>query len=201
MESLKRLQEIRRTVESQKIDMARAMPYIQKVEGGAWADIVQGHALYYKYLPLVVNLIKPKQVIELGSAAGTSALMMYSHLPEGSKLYACSIPEPEGEFRFVAEDYPNLILIRGDDLDLSVWGDLDLSKTDLWFWDTDHNYEQISAEYKLYKPFLKKDCLVFIDDIDLNEGMRKFWSELDHPKLSLPNWHSYIGTGFGVFTI
>ena len=116
-------------------------------------------------------------------------------------LYACSIPEPEGEFRFIKDDYPNLKLIRGDDLDLSVWGDLDLSKTDIWFWDTDHNYEQITAEYKLYKPFLKKGCLVFIDDINLNEGMQQFWNELNEEKLALPEWHTYLNTGFGVFTV
>ena len=97
------------------------MPYIQHVEAGSWADIVQGHADYYKYLPLVIEKFKPQQVIELGSAAGTSALMMLSYLPDNAMLYACSIPEPEGEFRFIKDDYPNLKLIRGDDLDLSVW--------------------------------------------------------------------------------
>jgi cephalosporin hydroxylase len=200
MATLKRLQEVRK-ITGKKIDMARVMPYIQHVEAGSWADIVQGHADYYKYLPLVVEKFKPQQVVELGSAAGTSALMMLSYLPDNATLYACSIPEPEGEFRFIKEDYPNLKLIRGDDLDLSVWGDIDLSKTDIWFWDTDHNYEQITAEYKLYKPFLKKGCLVFIDDINLNEGMKRFWSELKEEKLALPEWHTYLSTGFGVFTV
>ena len=176
------------------------MPYIQHVEAGSWADIVQGHAQYYKYLPLVIDLEKPKQVVELGSAAGTSALMMLSHLPKDSMLYACSIPEPEGEFRFIKQEYDSLKLIRGSDLDLSLWGDVDLKKTDIWFWDTDHNYEQIHAEYELYKPFLKEDCLVFVDDINLNNGMRKFWSEVEFPKLELLDWHTYKNTGFGVFS-
>ena len=52
--------------------MARVMPYIQHVEAGSWADIVQGHADYYKYLPLVIEKFKPQQVVELGSAAGKS---------------------------------------------------------------------------------------------------------------------------------
>ena len=155
MATLKRLQEVRK-ITGKKIDMARVMPYIQHVEAGSWADIVQGHADYYKYLPLVVEKFKPQQVVELGSAAGTSALMMLSYLPDNAMLYACSIPEPEGEFRFIKDDYPNLKLIRGDDLDLSVWGNTDLAKTDIWFFDTNHTYEQISSEYKLYKRTLDK---------------------------------------------
>lgn len=200
MATFKRLQEVQK-ITGKKIDMARVMPYIQHVEAGSWADIVQGHADYYKYLPLVIEKFKPQQVVELGSAAGTSALMMLSYLPDNAMLYACSIPEPEGEFRFIKEDYPNLKLIRGDDLDLSVWGNTDLAKTDIWFFDTNHTYEQISSEYKLYKPFFKKGCLVFIDDINLNEGMQQFWNELNEEKLALPEWHTYLNTGFGVFTV
>lgn len=201
MGTIKRLQEIERKVRNKKIDMARAMPYIKHVEAGSWGDIIQGHALYYKYLPLVIDMEKPKQVVELGSAAGASTLMMLSHMPKYSLLVACSIPEPEGEFRFIKEDYDNLKLIRGDDLDLSVWGELDLLKTDIWFFDTDHNYEQVHAELELYDKFFKPGCLVFMDDINLNEGMRRAWAEIEYPKLELPEWHSYKGTGFGVFTI
>ena len=200
MATLKRLQKIKQKIEGKKIDMARVMPYIQHVNAGSWGDIVQGHANYYKYLPLVVELENPKQVVELGSAAGTSALMMLSHLEDGM-LYACSIPEPEGEFRFIQEDYHNLKLIRGDDLDLSVWGDLDLSKTDIWFFDTDHNYEQVHAELELYDQFFKPGCLVFMDDINLNDGMRKAWREIRYPKLELPTWHTFKDAGFGVFTV
>ena len=59
MATLKRLQEVRR-ITGKKIDMARVMPYIQHVEAGSWADIVQGHADYYKYLPLVIEKFKPQ---------------------------------------------------------------------------------------------------------------------------------------------
>lgn len=199
MGTLKRLQEVSK-ITGKKIDMARVMPYISHVEAGSWADIVEGHANYYKYLPLTIEKFKPKQVIELGSAAGTSALMMLSHLPQESKLYALSIPEPEGEFRFIKEKYDNLVTIRGNSLNLLNWGDLDLSKTGLWFFDTDHNYKQIKAEYELYKPYFK-DCLVFVDDINLNDGMRQFWSEVEFDKLELPDWHTYKETSFGVFSV
>ena len=195
MEELRKL--IKR-VENTEFDMYRALPYLKHVQMGSFKDITEGHAKYYKYLPTLIDITKPKQVIELGSAAGASALMMLSHLQNDSMLHACSIPEPEGEFRFIKEDYNNLKLIRGDCLDLSVWKGVDLNKTDIWFFDTDHNYEQASSEYKIYKKYFKKGSLVFWDDVNLNEGMRKAWSEVDMPKLTLPNWHSYKDTGFGV---
>ena len=199
MGTIQRLQKVA-NITGKKIDMARVMPYISHIGAGSWADIVQGHANYYKYLPLAIEKFQPKQVIELGSAAGTSALMMLSHLPEESKLYALTIPEPEGEFRFIKQDYDNLILIRGNSLDLDNWGELDLSKTGFWFFDTDHNYKQIKAEYELYKPYFK-NCLVFVDDINLNDGMRRFWDEVEFDKLELPKWHTYKNTSFGVFAV
>lgn len=201
MERLKRLKRLKEKVSDYKFKMARALPYLNNVNQGSWADIVGDHAKYYKYLPAVIDIEKPKQVVELGSAGGTSALMILSHLPHDSMLYACSIPEPEGEFRFIQQPYPNLTLIRGDDLDLSIWKGVDLKKTDIWFFDTDHNYRQISSEMKLYDKFFKKGALVFWDDINLNDGMRKAWSEVKYPKLDLPDWHSYKNTGFGVFTV
>lgn len=199
MGSLQRLQEVKERVEKRKIDMARVMPYLQHINAGSWADIVGGHADYYKYLPMVLEEVGAKQVVELGSAAGASALMMLSHLPKGH-LFAISIPEPEGEFRFIQEDYSNLTMIRGSSLDEKSYEGFDPKETDVWFWDTDHNYEQIRAEYDFCHRWLRTGALVFVDDIDLNPGMKKFWGEVEEPKLSLPNWHTYKNTGFGVFT-
>ena len=181
--------------------MERALPFIKHVQQGSWNDIISGEAKYYKFLPLVIDILKPSQVIELGSAAGTSSLMMCSHLPETSNLYACSIPEAEGEFRFIKEKYDNLHLIRGDDLDLSIWSGVRLEDTQVWFIDTEHSYDQLHAELELYNKFFRPGALVFLDDITLNEGMARAWNEIEYEKLSLPGWHTYKNTGFGVFKV
>ena len=201
MADIGKLRELKNIVESTKFDMGRAIPYLKDIGQGSWNDIISGEAKYYKFLPLVLDILEPKQVVELGSAAGTSALMMLSHLPEKSDLYACSIPEPEGEFRFIQDDYPNLHLIRGDDLDLSIWKGVHLEDTNIWFIDTEHTYEQLHAELELYNRFFRPGTLVFLDDITLNEGMARAWNEIEYPKLSLPGWHTYRNTGFGVFMV
>ena len=181
------------------LDMAEVMKYLKDVEVGSMNDISQGHANYYKYLAKAVKYLKPKQVCELGSAAGTSALMMLSTLPKDSLLCALTIPEPEGEFRYIKEDYPNLKLIRGNSLHVNDWNDVDLSQTDIWFFDTDHQYALIHAELELYDLYFKKGSIVFVDDINLNEGMKRAWSEIKYAKIELNDLHSYKNTGFGMF--
>jgi len=184
--------------ELQKLNMDEIYPYLEHISEGSLNDINNiPMSLYYRYLAALVKAIKPKQVVELGSAGGASALMMLATLPKTSMLYACSIPEPEGEFRFIKQNYPNLTMIRGDDLDLAVWPkDCQLKDTDLWFFDTDHNYKQLHTELKLYDQFFKKGTVVLIDDIRLNPGMTKAWNEIKYKKLSLPDLH---WSGFGMF--
>jgi predicted O-methyltransferase YrrM len=201
MEGIKKLQRLIDQVKSFKLDWNRVKPYLSRVNEGSLNDINSIESRYYRYLPAVVDILKPKQVVELGSAGGASTLMMLSYLPNDSKMYACSVPEPEGEFRFIDErKYPNLTLVRGNDLYLTVWPEeCDLRKTDLWFIDTEHSYQQLSNEMRLYQPYFKPGAIAFLDDIRLNEGMARAWNEIKYPKLSLPDWHSYSGAGFGVF--
>jgi len=180
------------------LDMDEIRKYLKDVNEGSMADINNiPMSLYYRYLSALVKVIKPKRVVEMGSAGGASALMMLATLPKRSALYAMTLKEPEGEFRFIKKDYPNLTLIRGNNLELGHWDDVDLFETDLFFFDTKHTYEQLHAEMKLYDQFFKKGTIVLIDDIRLNEGMTKAWDEIKYDKLSLPDLHH---SGFGMFT-
>lgn len=187
--------------EMQNLNWGKIFPYLKHVGMGSMKDINDGHAEYYKFLPALMNVVKPKQVVELGSAAGTSALMMLSCLPQDSHLYACSIPEIDGEFRFIKDRHSNLTMIRGDDLDMRIWKDVDLGKTDVWFIDTDHNFAQVNAELELYSPYFKKGAIVLMDDINLNEEMRTVWDEIEYEKHELNDLHTYERTGFGMFIV
>jgi len=194
MERLKRLDQ---EVKNFQLDWERINPYLEGVNEGSLNDIHSPLSKYYQYLPAVIALKKPNQVVELGSAGGASVLMMLSYLSPRAKMYACSLVEPEGEFRFITDVYSNLTLIRGDDLNLSVWGECNLKRTDIWFIDTEHSYQQLHNELKLYNQFFKKGALVFLDDIHLND-MPQAWREIKYPKLSLEGWHH---SGFGVFQV
>lgn len=154
---------------------------------------------YYRYLSAAMRALKPQMVVELGSAGGASTLMMLATLPKDSQLFACSIPEPEIEFRFIDESkYPNLTLIHGDDLDIEFWRGVDLHEVDFWFIDTAHSFDQLHQELELYDRFFKKGAVVLLDDIRINEGMQRAWDEITYQKLSLPDLHH---SGFGLICV
>ena len=151
---------------------------------------------YYKWLGAYCREFKPKQVLELGGAWGTAAIIMASETD--GKVYSITLPE-EKAFAYVKKDYPNLIKVIGDDLDLNSWPkDLDLSQTDLFFIDTLHTKAQLEAELALYKPFFKKGAIIAFDDIHMSE-LFPVWLDLPFEKLDVSQLH--VPTGWGLALI
>lgn len=152
---------------------------------------------YYQWSSCLMEILKPKQVVELGGAMGVWDIMVLHTLPEDSQLWSITLYENGLEFSYIKDDYPNFHPVVGDDLDLTKWPkELDLATTDLWFIDTIHTYEQVKKELDLYTPFFKKGALILFDDIRMNEGMTKMWHELSYEKIELTNPLHY--TGFGL---
>ncbi len=154
----------------------------------------QGGNRYYQWLACLIKLIKPKQVVELGPAAGISTIMMLSELPKDSKLISVDV-DPELAWKWMDKEWPQETRILGDDLDLSIYPkDLDLSQTDIWFIDTLHTEEQLRKEIELYKQFWKPSTIVVFDDIAL-PSLRKVWEELPYDKCetTIPNHFSGFG--------
>lgn len=175
--------------------------YLKGFSSGAIADVENKSEVgYYQFLPVLVEYLKPKQVVELGGAMGASALMMLSSLPKTSRLYSVTLAEGGLEFSFVKGNYPNFVPIVGDDLDLKIFPvQMELGQTDLWFFDSEHNYHQLHSEIELYRPFFKKGAVILVDDIKLNPGMWKAWLEFPGDKFDATTWLHY--SGFGIVII
>lgn len=169
-----------------------------KHEDRAWRDVKNKKDwLYYQWLAALMDVLKPKQVVELGGAMGVSALCMLSKLPKDSKLYSITLEEEGLEFSFIKKSYPQLIKIVGDDLDLRVWPkDMDWKATEVLFIDTEHTKDHLTKELELYLPLVGKGTLVLLDDIHLNSGMFEVWRSITHPKLNVSTLHH---SGFGIF--
>lgn len=175
-----------------------------EVYGGAiWDDVMNiNGCANYVFSSCLMDVLKPKQVVELGGAMGTWAICCLHTLPEDSKLYSITLAENGKEFMFVVDKYPNFYPVIGDDLDLKNWEGVDLAATDVWYFDSLHEYEQLTKELELYSPFFKKGALLFFDDIHQNEGMEKAWKEIkkkypEHLDLSDPcHW-----TGWGAVKV
>src|SRR5712691_3457536 len=99
---------------------------------------VQGRSFYYQWLALVVRLLKPSLVVELGGGLGASTLMILSELPMTARLVTCDL---RPTLKFVSASAmrdTRLRLVSGNDLDLSIFGDDLPIGIDLLFVDTDH---------------------------------------------------------------
>jgi predicted O-methyltransferase YrrM len=152
---------------------------------------------YYRYLVGAVRTLEPMQVVELGGNNGLSAHYMLNHMPDNSKLYSVDIIDGWFELKATPPQRNDAYMLVGDTRDMGMWQDagVDLTKTDLWFFDSDHKYEQLTEEWRLYSPFFKPGAVALLDDILLNVGMHKAWGEITHEKLEVPEIHF---SGFGL---
>ena len=72
----------------------------------------------------------------------------------------------------------------------------------LIFMDTIHTYEQLKAEYEIWGPYLKDDCIIMVDDIRPSMPGRTKWQwHVETPfsqKYDVTEW-AHNDTGFGVY--
>lgn len=184
-------------------DVHKVLPHMTRVGSGQLEEVVQGESIrgfnrYYQWLACLMKLVKPKQVVELGAAAGISTIMMATELPKDSKLISVDI-DKDLAWKWMDREYPQVIKVLGDDLDLGIYPkDIDLDQTDIWFIDSLHTEEQLRKEFALYRPFWKKGAIVVLDDIKI-PGLDKVWSEITEDKCetTVPNHY----TGFGHFIV
>lgn len=184
-------------------DVYPLMPHLELVGEGQKLEVlnqtVQGDNLYYQWLACLVKLLKPKQIVELGPAAGISTIMMATQMPKDGKLYSVDI-DRDLAWKWMKNDYPQVVKILGDDLDPQIWGaDIEkLPDTDLWFMDTLHTKDQLEKEIKLYSKFWKKGTVVVLDDIRM-EGLWDVWQSLPYDKRETTHPNHY--SGFGHFIV
>ncbi len=155
--------------------------------------------LYYQYLACLVRVLKPKQILELGASVGVSTIMMITQMEKDTKLYsvddASDYKTGMGDWEALDRDYPQLIKVIGNDLNLSIYPkDFDISKTELVFIDTAHYGGQLVKELNLYMPLVPKGCVVLIDDIRLND-MYAVWEAIQDDKIELTYPCHYSGFG------
>lgn len=179
-------------------DYQPKMEHINQMPERGIRDVLDRESwLYYQFLACLTRVKRPKQFVELGGAMGVACVCILSELPKESRLYSITLPEGGLEFSFIKKDYPNLVKVLGNDLDLSLWPkECQMEKTDIFFFDSKHTEIQLRKELDLYSPRFKKDAVLLFDDIHINPGMFKVWTELPYNKLDVSELH--IPSGFGL---
>ena len=179
-----------------RFDVRPYLPALRGCNDGALGDILNTNGCaYYQWTPGLIELVKPKQIVELGGAMGAWSLMALNGPYQDFDLWSITLPEGGLEFSFIQDAYPNFHPIVADDLDLANWPkELDLAKTDLWFLDSEHTYEQLKAEIELYTPFFKKGAVLLFDDIRMPQ-LTPLWDGLPHDKCDMTDPLHYSGYG------
>lgn len=145
---------------------------------------------YYGFLYHLAKNFKPQNMLEIGTFLGAGVLHLIEGNPE-AKIVCVDIELPR---RDLLETNPNITLIQGDSRSV-VDQVAQHAPFELIFIDSHHAYEQTSRELALYKTMFAEGAVVLFDDIWINDGMRRFWDELEYPKMAMPALNKF---GFGV---
>ena len=156
---------------------------------------------HYKLLAGLVLQQKPQLVIEIGTAAGLSALAIRPYLPEGSRLVTFDIV-PWEQFPGVclnANDFADGVLrqVLGDVAETEVMRrHADLFRTaDLIFVDgpKDGKFERVFLD-RLAEINMSQRPVIVFDDIRLWQ-MLAIWRGIRRPKLDITSFGHWSGTG------
>ena len=197
------------------ISDTQSSPYI-KWNDESLADLIRYDNVYnvfifnkdgnHGYFSLLHNLTSNIEgtIVELGNREGLGILSIYDALSENSELYTLDIVD---DVRFINDkiksDSRVKILNDFDALDSDrVSKTFEKKSISMIFLDTIHTYEQVLAEFILWEPYMKDDCVMLIDDIRPSmEGRTKwrFHTELGYTyKYDVTEW-AHNDTGFGVY--
>jgi predicted O-methyltransferase YrrM len=162
---------------------------------------------HYRLIASLCAIVKPRRVIEIGTASGLSALAMLSALPTTSQIVSFDVlpwnysgPLAWGGDTVLREaDFRDGRLRQelGDLSNRAVFEkhrDL-LAQTDLFFIDgpKDGNFERVFLKFLNEVSFASPPILIF-DDIKL-WNMLSIWQEVARPKLDMTSSGHWSGTG------
>jgi predicted O-methyltransferase YrrM len=156
---------------------------------------------HYRLLAGLVIALKPKQVIEIGTSTGLSALCLKRYLPRGSQVITFDVT-PWSSYPTTLlrkEDFEDQRLVQhvADLSDASVmhtYAPL-IESAGLIFIDATHDgtlEEKIMANLQTLT--FQQETFVMLDDIRV-WNMLKMWREISLPKIDLTSFGHWSGTG------
>jgi hypothetical protein len=138
---------------------------------------------YYKGLAGFAKLLPSQKALEIGTLFGGSAIALAKF---SKSVVAVDVDLSRVVTTLFSRNIEPLICT-----DFQACLSISLSGVDMIFVDIDHSGK---VEAQLHERFCNEFCgVVFYDDIDLNDGMRAFWHNIDNEKVAT-DWHR---SGFG----
>lgn len=143
--------------------------------------------VYYRFLHALAPQLN--NFLELGCRTGAASY----HVAQGNPKTKIHCIDRKDR---MAVYHPNISFHLCDTRDAGMPKYLG-KKFDAIFVDSEHTYEQVRAEYDLWRPRVRDGGVMLFDDIDEYEGLQKFWTELPGNKFSVPQLHPERW-GFGI---
>ncbi len=148
-------------------------------------NMISGH-IQGKLLEMLVRMIRPSLILEIGTYTGYSAISMARALPENGKLHSIEIND---ELADISSEYVQkagledvIVLYTGDALD--IMNEMKLSFDMIYI---DGDKRQYTQYYELALDRLKKNGYILVDNVlwdgkvvdhgkndSMTEGIRKF---------------------------
>ena len=167
----------------------------------------------------VAKEIKPKTIVEIGTALGGTLYLLTKIADTNAKLV--SIDLPGGLFgggyerwripliQSFARDSQEIVLMRNDSHEEETVRKLKDTiggvGIDLLFIDGDHRYEGVRKDFEMYSPLVRKGGIIAFHDIcpgppDAVGGVPKFWKETMGKYRNMPiiNDQGQGGCGIGI---
>jgi len=155
---------------------------------------------HYRFLAALVDTIKPKLIIEIGTATGASALTMKKYLPTNSKIISYDITPwydyPGSglqEHDFDSQLQQRLIDLSNPNQSITEYAILE--QADMIFADASKEHAMEQKFCELFESLsFKKPPLIIFDDIRVMP-MLSIWRNIQHPKLDISSFGHWTGTG------
>ncbi len=155
---------------------------------------------HYTLLAAMMMALRPKHVVEIGTAQGASALIMKRHLPQSSTVVTYDIIpwKDMPECGLKTEDFGENFSQHTTDVSTKEGQKAERSifeQADFIFVDAEKDYD-MEAKFVRYFDSLrfKTPPIIVFDDIRLTQ-MVEIWREISHPKLDISGLGHWSGTG------
>ena len=158
-------------------------------------------SIYYRFLRLLTERVKPKCSVELGLCGGGGSLHMALGYPDGAVIGIDVCNVYSTHITHVIGTCPNFEFWLMDSIEAAMrYEENVLPPVGILFIDTIHTYERTMTEFAAWENLLASDAVVILDDL-FRPGMDRVWQDFPGEKMRLDPLHlggSPTDGGFGV---
>jgi len=125
-----------------------------------------------KNLLLILDKVKPKVILEIGTARGGTLFLFSNVADEEATLISVDLNQTIEKrilFKYIKKEKQKIFLIQGDSHSIEtlkkIEGILKGRNVDFLFIDGDHSYEGVKKDFEMYSPLVRKGGIIAFHDI------------------------------------